>query len=291
MSHLECLSLIYIATQAHTNDGTWIGSAGALAGEIGINARTARDILENLDKKGYVKRWPVPGRHLCYPIRVHKYPTTTGEHDGDLVDALSSAGPADYRWLPAESRQQHGEENVEHNAQRGGKLSAAQKRIENGELRIETNSNYMAGPVSPNQKDFNSNSKVKTKSEPKTKYHWEWFSRLHEHLFGVAPTAGKKQRNTYEKLCRKDGEDWVLLAFVNFWRDNINHGWDDPSAAGWGFLNASEEDYRFDARSKADADPRKSDYWDENEAAPFFAEWFGISVAGQPKAASAGKNR
>lgn len=68
MSHLECLSLIYIATQAHTDNSTWIGSAGALAGEIGINPRTVRDIearqfsFEILKLKRLIPRFNPPER-------------------------------------------------------------------------------------------------------------------------------------------------------------------------------------------------------------------------------------
>ena len=288
MSHLECLSLIYIATQAHTDDGTWIGSAGALAGEIGINARTARKILESLDEKGYVKRWPVPGRHVCYPIRVHKYPTTTGEHDGDLVDALSSAGPADCRWLPTESRQQDGEENVEHSAQRDGKLNATQKRSENLEDRIK---NETPHGRAMRHEPFKQG-KVKSKVNPENPSHWEWFEELFTFYFGVAPTDGKKQRKKYAERCRDDGEIWVLLALMGFAENTENNGFEDVTAAGWVFLTTAYEDWRFDQSFKTDEDdPTASDWWLEREAAPFFAKRFGAPVTAKAKAASATKNR
>jgi hypothetical protein len=287
MSHLECLSLIYIATQARTDDGTWIGSAGALAGEIGINARTARDVLENLDEKGYVKRWPVPGRHVCYPIRVHKYPTTTGEHDGDLVDALSSTGPADCRWLPAESRQQHGEENVERGAQRDGNLRAVQKRSENLEDRIMNDT--LHGQAT--QHNASKNSEAKSKFNPDNPFHWEWFEELFRFYFREFPTGGKKQRKKYAERCRDDGEKWVLLSLMEFAEDAKNNGFDDVSAAGWVFLTTAYEDYRFTERSKADSDPTTSYWWPESEVAPFFAKWFRGPVAAQAKAAAASKNR
>jgi hypothetical protein len=131
MSHMEVLALIYIATQADTRDGTWKGSAGALAGELVMSPRTARDVLEKLSKKGYLKSWAVPGKHSCYPIAVHKYLSTTGEHAGERVDALSSTGPADDRWFAPKPREENGEQSDSHSGKDGGEQSAAQKRRKN----------------------------------------------------------------------------------------------------------------------------------------------------------------
>jgi hypothetical protein len=99
ISHTECFALIYMLTQADTRNGIWSGSASALAGELSIPARTARDILAKLATKGYLRTYAVPGKHSCYPIRIHKYHVTNGEHNGELVDALSSIGPRDYKWI------------------------------------------------------------------------------------------------------------------------------------------------------------------------------------------------
>jgi hypothetical protein len=120
MSHMDALTFIYIVAQADTRTGVWSGSAGALAGEMGISPRTARDVLERLSADGYLKRFPVPGKHSCYPILIHKFLITDGEHRGKHLNAKDSSSKDDLRHF---TRDEHGEHGVGH--------SAAQKRIEN----------------------------------------------------------------------------------------------------------------------------------------------------------------
>jgi hypothetical protein len=109
---------LYIASQADTRSGIWNGSASALAGELCISPRVARRFLERLSRGGYLKRFPTPGKHVCYPILVHKFAITDGEHRGEHLNALGSNGRADLRYFPGE--------------QMGEQLSS-QKRIENRE--------------------------------------------------------------------------------------------------------------------------------------------------------------
>lgn len=90
LSHAEALVFIYITAQADSRTGIWIGSAGALAGELGIPVRTAARLLESLTKKRYLRRFTKPGAHYCYPILVHKYLVTDGEHVGELLNALAT---------------------------------------------------------------------------------------------------------------------------------------------------------------------------------------------------------
>jgi hypothetical protein len=125
MSHLEALAFIYICSQADTRTGIWNGSAGALAGELGIPARTARDVLEKMEHGDYIRRFAVPGKHVCYPILVHKFQITQGEHNGEQLNALESKSPAELSYLPRE----HGvEQVVEH--------GAVQRRSENRVKRL-----------------------------------------------------------------------------------------------------------------------------------------------------------
>lgn len=80
----------YIISQADTRTGVWKGCAGALVGELAMKPRTARDVLERLEHRDYIRRFLRPGERFCYPILVHKFQLTQGEHKGEVVDALSS---------------------------------------------------------------------------------------------------------------------------------------------------------------------------------------------------------
>jgi hypothetical protein len=126
MSHLEALAFVYICSQADTRTGIWKGSAKSLAGELGLKERTARDVLEKMEHGDYIRRFAVPGLHSCYPILVHKFPITQGEHNGEQLNAIDSKSPLDPTYF---SREQDGEQSVEH--------SAAQRRIEKREKRKE----------------------------------------------------------------------------------------------------------------------------------------------------------
>jgi hypothetical protein len=123
MSHMDALAFIYILGQADTRSGVWNGSAGALAGELSISSRTARDVLERLSVRDYLKRFTIPGKHSCYPIAVHKFLITDGEHGGEHLNAKESTSKDDLRYFRREQRvEDYGEHGVEE--------SAAQKRIE-----------------------------------------------------------------------------------------------------------------------------------------------------------------
>jgi hypothetical protein len=124
MSHLEALAFVYICSQADTRTGIWKGCAKSLAGELGIKERTARDVLEKMEHGDYIRRFAVPGLHSCYPILIHKFPITQGEHNGEQLNAMDSKSPVDLTYFSCE---QDGEQSVEH--------GAAQRRIENREKR------------------------------------------------------------------------------------------------------------------------------------------------------------
>lgn len=128
LSITEALAFIYICSEADTRTGIWKGSAKSLSGELGIPERTARDVLERMEHGDYVRRFAVPGRHSCYPILVHKFEITQGEHNGEQLNALESKSPAELSYF---SREQSVEEDGEHGVEHG----AAQRRIENREKR------------------------------------------------------------------------------------------------------------------------------------------------------------
>jgi hypothetical protein len=116
-------------TQADTRSGIWNGSAGALAGELVIPPRTARNVLESLDGR-YIRRFAKPGLHFCYPVLLNKFLITDGEHKGEHLNALESTSPTDLRYF---SREQV----VEHMGEHMGEQMATQKRIETGDLRLK----------------------------------------------------------------------------------------------------------------------------------------------------------
>ncbi len=131
MSPFEALAFIYIASQADTRTGVWKGSAGALVAELGFNPRTARNVLERMERGKYIRRFATPGRHLCYPILVHKFQITHGEHDGEQLDALSSTKSdtcIECKYVPREQL-------------------ASQRRIENREKRREESQNLLHGAL------------------------------------------------------------------------------------------------------------------------------------------------
>jgi hypothetical protein len=128
MSHLEALAFVYICSQSDTRTGTWKGCAKSLAGELGMKERTARDVLEKMEHGDYIRRFAVPGLHSCYPILIHKFPITQGEHNGEQLNALESKSPIDLAYF---SREQDGEQSVEH----GVEHSAAQRIKENRDRR------------------------------------------------------------------------------------------------------------------------------------------------------------
>jgi hypothetical protein len=107
------LAFVYICSQADTRTGIWKGCSKSLSGELGIPERTARDVLEKMEHGDYIRRFAVPGRHSCYPILVHKYPISQGEHDGEQLNALESKSPVDLAYF---SREQNVEHGVEHGA-------------------------------------------------------------------------------------------------------------------------------------------------------------------------------
>jgi len=121
MSITEALAFIYVCSEADTRTGIWKGSAKSLSGELGIPERTARDVLEKMERSDYIRRFTIPGRHSCYPILVHKFQITDGEHNGEQLNAIDSKSPVDLAYF---SRQQSVREDGEHSVEHG----AAQKR-------------------------------------------------------------------------------------------------------------------------------------------------------------------
>lgn len=147
---LECFIYLAIISNADPSNGTWLGSAGLLAALFSLSERTCRDILEKLEKKGYLKRFPVPGKHGSYPILVHKFECSQGAAKGQRLNAFSTM-----IWdAPVfEVCEEDGEQGVEHNGEENVEHSAAKyKRLETRDLRPELVKRPMRLPAefSPN---------------------------------------------------------------------------------------------------------------------------------------------
>lgn len=127
LTPLEFTGHYFITSQADTRTGLWVGSAKCIASALCITERMARRVLENLGRGDYIRRFPKPGRHVCYPILVHKFYPTNGEHKGEQLDAISSLSATELRYVPIESGELEGEHKGEH--------VTPQKRIENKEVR------------------------------------------------------------------------------------------------------------------------------------------------------------
>jgi len=140
--------LLYICCEADTRTGVWKGAPKALAGELSLSESTARAVLERLEDRGYIRRFPVPGSHHCYPILVHKFLITQGAHAGEQVNALDSSTPNDLRYFP---RELNVEEVVGDDGELSVKQDAPQRRMEKKEKKTEKNDAAKTAPPTDNR--------------------------------------------------------------------------------------------------------------------------------------------
>jgi hypothetical protein len=92
--------------------GVWWGSAKALAAICGagdVTDRQARHLLESLEKKGYVRRFPKRRGHGNYPVLVNKFEVTFGAYRGMRLNAEKTT---DWRSPVYESCLEHGAERA-----------------------------------------------------------------------------------------------------------------------------------------------------------------------------------
>jgi len=199
MSITETLAFIYICSEADTRTGIWKGSASALSGELGVPDRTARDVLERMERGGYIRRFPVPGRHACYPILIHKFLITDGEHNGEHLNAIDSKSPGDLMYF---AREHDVEGDVEH----GVEHSAAQKKKR---IKKETEEKPAAKPAPPADPRF----------QPFFQFAYESFARKHSRK----PIWQGKDRNGLKNLLRNQSAE-VLPAerLQTLWRNFLS---------------------------------------------------------------------
>jgi hypothetical protein len=176
----QAFCYIYMLTQADTRTGIWSGSAGALAGELAMPIGTARHILEAIDDR-YIRRFTTPGRHFCYPIALHKFLITEGEHKGKHLNALDSVSPTDLRYFSHE-------QNLEQDDKQVGEHVGAQKRIENREQRNKKSP--AAKPEPP--------------ADPRHSVVFALCCEAYKARFGEAPTWGRREGKTLQRFLREN---------------------------------------------------------------------------------------
>jgi hypothetical protein len=109
LTHTGALIYIYMLSQADTRTGIWKGSAQCLASALNIPKSTAKYSLRRLDGK-YIQRFTTPGRHVCYPILLHKFLITQGQHIGLMLDAVNSRDERTLEFYkPGDSQQAVGQ--------------------------------------------------------------------------------------------------------------------------------------------------------------------------------------
>jgi hypothetical protein len=113
LTHTGALIYIYMLSQADTRSGVWRGSAQSLAGELRIRKSTVKYALRGLDGR-YIRRFTVPGKHICYPILLHKFLITQGQHVGLRLDALNSTNENTLAFIAEDGSQQVIQPIVQH---------------------------------------------------------------------------------------------------------------------------------------------------------------------------------
>ena len=111
LPHGEALAYMVIIASADPSTGIWYGSAKALAGEFNFPEREARRLLEALERKGYLRRFPKPGAHSNYPVLANKSEITVGARRGTRLCADKSTSLEN---LVYENGEEAGEQKGEH---------------------------------------------------------------------------------------------------------------------------------------------------------------------------------
>ncbi|KKK60744.1 hypothetical protein LCGC14_3021290 [marine sediment metagenome] len=88
ITHEQFAAFEIILHEADPATGIWWGSANALAGNYNYSKRSARHLLEQLERSGYIKRFATVGGRSNYPILVDKYEPTLGVKVGLRLNAL-----------------------------------------------------------------------------------------------------------------------------------------------------------------------------------------------------------
>lgn len=193
LTHTSALALIYMLSEADTRYGSWKGSAQCLATALRIPRSTAKHALRCLDGR-YIRRFTIPGKHVCYPILLHKYIPTQGQHVGLMLDALSSTSERDLVFFQNDELPASRPEVVQH--------VGPQRILENGEEKR----NMAANPVRPADSRF----------QPFFSYAYLSYKAKHRR----APIWTGKDRNGLKNLLRTQSAEVLPLERLKGLWDN-----------------------------------------------------------------------
>ena len=113
LTPIAALAYIFMLSEADTRTGSWKGSAQCIATALRIPKSTAKYVLKCLDGK-YIRRFSTPGKHSCYPILLHRFVITQGQHVGLMVDAINSANERELEFFDREELPASSPELVQH---------------------------------------------------------------------------------------------------------------------------------------------------------------------------------
>jgi hypothetical protein len=126
LTAVAALAYIFMLSEADTRSGIWKGSAQCIATALRIPKSTAKYVLKCLDGR-YIRRFSAPGRHSCYPILLHRFVITQGQHVGLMLDAINSGNEKELEFFEREEFPASSPELVQQ--------VGPQRRIENREER------------------------------------------------------------------------------------------------------------------------------------------------------------
>jgi hypothetical protein len=182
--------------------GIWWGSAKALAAICGagdITDRQARHLLESLEKKRYVRRFPKRRGHGNYPVLVNKFEVTFGAYRGMRLNAEKST---DWRSPVYESC-------LEHGAAPGLEQGVARAPFREGEERQIQRKKPAAKPAPP----------ADTRFQPFFQFAYESFTRKHDRK----PIWQGKDRNGLKNLLKcQSAEALPLVRLQTLWQNYLN---------------------------------------------------------------------
>lgn len=135
ITFMEASIYIAILVDANPSTGVCYGSAGLYSAVFGLPPRTVRDALEKLERKAYLKRFTVVGKHGSYPILINKFLCTDGAAKGRYINAYETVTCESIVFFGRdEDVELNGNESVNEDVNE----SAASRRIENREQKLET---------------------------------------------------------------------------------------------------------------------------------------------------------
>jgi hypothetical protein len=127
-----------------------------------------------MEHGGYIRRFVSQGMRRCYPILIHKFPVTQGEHNGEVLDALSSTkqdGCLELRYISCEV---HGEVDGEVH----GEVHASQRRNDTGK---GTREKKKEAPAAPSLSFAGQHFSVTTKQDALLGEAFPWIDRPAEY--------------------------------------------------------------------------------------------------------------